>query len=64
LAAALIAAGVAVNLFSARRYMRLISELNRGEFVHRSLSKPGLIVASFLALLGIAMAIYLIPGLA
>jgi hypothetical protein len=53
-----------VNLFSARRYMRLVSELNRGEFVHRSLSKPGLIVTSFLALLGIAMAIYLIPGLA
>src|SRR4051812_1877700 len=36
LAAALIAVGVTVNLFSARRYMRLISELNRGEFVHRS----------------------------
>jgi len=64
LAAALIAVGVAVNLFSARRYMRLISELNRGEFVHRSLSKQGLIVVLFLALLGIGMAIYLIPGLA
>jgi putative membrane protein len=64
LAAALIAVGVTVNLFSARRYMRLIGELNRGEFVHRSVSKQGVIVALFLALLGIAMAIYLISGLA
>jgi putative membrane protein len=64
LAAALIAVGATVNLFSARRYIRLISDLNRGEFVHRSLSKQGLIVALFLALLGIAMAIYLMPGLA
>ena len=56
---ALIAIGVAVNLFSARRYMRLVGELNRGQFVHRSLSKQGVIVALFLALLGIAMTIYL-----
>jgi putative membrane protein len=57
---ALIASGVTVNLFSARRYMRLVGELNRGQFVHRSLSKQGLIVALFLALLGIAMTIYMI----
>src|ERR1700754_2054780 len=54
---ALIAIGVTVNLFSARRYMRLIGELNSGQFVHRSLSKQGVVVALFLALLGIAMAI-------
>src|SRR5262245_17309672 len=64
LAAALIAVGVTVNRFSARRYMRLISELNRGEFVDRSISKQGPIVALLLALVGIAMAIYLIRGLA
>jgi putative membrane protein len=61
---ALIAIGVTVNLFSARRYMRLVGELNRGQFVHRSLSKQGVIVALFLALLGIAMTIYMIPVLA
>jgi putative membrane protein len=56
--AALIAVGVTVNLFSALRYMRLIGELNRGQFVHRSVSKQGVVVATFLALLGVAMAIY------
>ena len=61
---ALIAIGVIVNLFSARRYMRLVGELKRGQFVHHSLSNQGLIVALFLALLGIAMTIYMIPVLA
>ena len=56
---ALIAIGVTVNLFSARRYMRLVGELNRRQFVQRSISKQGVIVALFLALLGIAMTIYL-----
>jgi inner membrane protein YidH len=62
--ATLIATGVIVNLLSARRYMRLIGALNRGQFVHRSLSTLGLMVALLLALLGIAMAIYAIPVLA
>jgi putative membrane protein len=61
---ALVAIGVTVNLFSARRYMRLVGELTRGQFVHRSLSKQGVVVALFLALLGIAMAIYMILVLA
>jgi putative membrane protein len=63
---ALIAIGVTVNFFSARRFMRLVGELNRGQFVHRSLSRQGVIVALSLALLGIAMSIYmiLIPGAA
>lgn len=56
---ALVVIGVAVNLISARRYMRLVRELNRGQFVHRSLSKEAVIVAVLLALLGIAMAIFL-----
>ena len=62
--AALIAIGVTVNLYSARRYVLLVGELNRGQFVHRSLSKQGVIVALFLALLGIAMTIYMILVLA
>jgi putative membrane protein len=57
--AALIAIGAIVNLFSARRFMRLVGELDRDQFADRSLSKQGVIVALFLALLGIAMTIYL-----
>ena len=57
--AALITIGAIVNLFSARRFMRLAGELNRDRFAHRSLAKQGVIVACFLALLGIAMTIYL-----
>jgi putative membrane protein len=60
---ALIAIGVTVNLFSAQRYMRLVNELNRGQFVQRSVSKQGVVVAMFLALLGIAMTIYMILAL-
>jgi putative membrane protein len=62
---ALVAIGAAVNVFSAWRYMRLVGELSRGQFVHRSVSKQGVIVAVLLALLGIAMAVYLTfaPGL-
>jgi putative membrane protein len=57
--AVLIAIGAIVNLVSARRFMRLVGELNRDRFAHRSLSKQGVIVSCFLGLLGIAMTIYL-----
>jgi hypothetical protein len=56
---ALIAIGAIVNLFSARRFMRLVGELNRDQFADRSLSRQGVIVALFMAMLGIAMTIYL-----
>jgi len=56
---ALVAIGVAVNLVSAQRFMRLVGELNRDRFLHRSLSMQGVVVALLLALLGIAMTIYL-----
>jgi putative membrane protein len=56
---ALVVIGIVVNLLAARRYMRLVKALNRGHFVHCSLSKEAVIVAMLLALLGIAMAIYL-----
>jgi putative membrane protein len=62
--AALIAVGVIVNLFSALRYMCLVNDLNRGQFVHRSLSKQGVVVAMFLAPLGIAMAVYIMLAVA
>src|ERR1700732_1617233 len=41
---ALVAIGVAVSLFSAWRYVRLVGKLNGGQFVHRILSKQGGIV--------------------
>jgi putative membrane protein len=61
---ALVAIGASVNLVSARRYMRLVGELNRGQFVHRSVSGQGVVVALLLALLGIAITIYMILVLA
>jgi putative membrane protein len=62
--AALVAIGVAVNLFSAWRHMRLVSQLSRGQFVQRAVSKQGLAVAMVLALLGIALTIYMIAAVA
>jgi putative membrane protein len=61
---ALIAIGVTVHLVSAWRYVRLVGELSRGQLVHRSVSKQGVIVALSLALLGIAIMIYLVFALA
>jgi putative membrane protein len=57
---ALIAAGVAVNLFSARRHTRLVAQLNRGQVVDRGPSREGVILAVFLASVGIAMAVYVL----
>ena len=57
---ALIAVGVVVNLSSAWRHVRLVRELDRGETEgSRSLSQA-VATAIFLALVGFAMAIYLI----
>jgi uncharacterized protein (DUF302 family)/uncharacterized membrane protein YidH (DUF202 family) len=57
---ALIAVGVAVNLASAWRHVRLVRELDNGETASsRSLTQVAAI-ALFLALIGLAMAIYLI----
>jgi uncharacterized protein (DUF302 family)/uncharacterized membrane protein YidH (DUF202 family) len=57
---ALIAVGVAVNLSSAWRHFRLVRELDQGEAgCPRSLA-PTVATALFLALVGLAMAIYLV----
>jgi putative membrane protein len=56
---AFIAVGVAMNLLSVRRHLRLVVELNRGQVaVHRP-SHEAVILALFLALVGVAMALYL-----
>src|SRR5436190_21395385 len=56
---AFIAVGVAVNLLSIRRHLRVVEELNRGPFADRRPSQQAVILALFLALVGVAMAIYL-----
>jgi putative membrane protein len=56
----LIPAGVAVYLSSAWNYVRLIRALNWGEVVAARPSVQAVLVAVFLALVGLAMAIYLI----
>jgi uncharacterized protein (DUF302 family) len=57
---ALIAAGVVTNLLSARYHARLVRELDRGKPVQSRPSTPAVMIALFLALVGLAMAIYLI----
>jgi putative membrane protein len=54
----LIAVGVAVNLLSTRRYLRVAADLNRGEF-DRGPSHLAVILALCLALVGAATALYL-----
>jgi uncharacterized protein (DUF302 family)/uncharacterized membrane protein YidH (DUF202 family) len=57
---ALIAVGVVVNLSSAWRHVRLVRELHRGEpACSRSLTQA-VATALFLALVGLAMAVYLL----
>jgi len=57
---ALIVAGVAVNLFSAWHHFRLMKQLDQGGPIPSRPSTEAILVALFLALTGIAMAIYLI----
>jgi len=57
---ALIALGVAVNLFSARHHVRLVRELDRGGALPARPSTEAVLIAWFLALTGLARAIHLI----
>jgi putative membrane protein len=56
---AFIAVGVAANLLSIRRHLRLVGELNRGQLADHWPSQEAIILAWFLALVGVAMALYL-----
>jgi putative membrane protein len=56
---ALIASGVAVNLYSAWRHVHLIEALNRGEAGDTHSGRQAVIVALVLAAFGLAMAVYL-----
>jgi putative membrane protein len=56
---AFIVVGVAVNLLSVRRHLRVVGEWNRGQFADDRPSLQAVILALFLALVGVAMALYL-----
>jgi putative membrane protein len=57
---ALIAAGVLVDIFATWNHVRLVGQLNRGESEFTRPSSGGIALALFLALVGVAMAIYLL----
>lgn len=57
---ALIAGGVLVDVFASWHHVKLVGELNRGETEFTRPSRGGIILALFLALVGIAMAVYLL----
>lgn len=56
----LILVGVFVNLFAARHHLRLVHELRGGGPVSDRPSTQAVVIALFLALVGLAMAIYLV----
>ncbi len=57
---ALIAVGVVVNLSSAWRHIRMVRELHQGKLTGSGSLKQAVATAVFLALVGLAMAIYLV----
>ena len=56
----LIATGVILDIFASLHHVRLIRQLNHGESAFARPSREGLVLAVFLACVGVAMAIYLI----
>jgi putative membrane protein len=57
---AFIVCGVAVNLLAIRQHVLTVRVLNRGELPERGLSWQAVVLALFLAIVGGAMAVYLI----
>jgi uncharacterized protein (DUF302 family) len=57
---ALIAVGVIVNVFAGWQHLRLVRELDRGAASHSHSSTQAILIAFFLALVGLTMAIYLV----
>jgi putative membrane protein len=56
---ALIILGVIVNILSARHHLRLVQDLNQGGAAFKRPSTLAVVVALALAVMGLAMAIYL-----
>jgi putative membrane protein len=61
--AAATAVGVTVNVFSAWRFMRLAGRLSGSQLLRRSMSRQGVVVVTFVGLLGLIMTIYMIWAL-
>jgi putative membrane protein len=57
---ALVALGVAVTLMATHRHFQLVRELASGSWQPGRISKDAILLALILALLGVAMAVYLI----
>ena len=57
---ALIAVGIIVNVFAGWHHARLVQALDRGETAHSRPSSHAAAIAFFLALVGLAMSIYLL----
>ncbi|HEX4001330.1 MAG TPA: DUF202 domain-containing protein [Candidatus Acidoferrales bacterium] len=57
---ALIATGVLVDLFACWNHVHIVGQLNRGSIEFTKSSKTAIALAIFLAIVGVAMAIYLI----
>jgi putative membrane protein len=57
---ALLSLGVVVNLLSSLRHIRVTQQLNQGQPVPSGPSRLAVFIALFLALVGLAMGIYLI----
>jgi len=57
---ALIILGVTVNILSVRHHLRLVRDLNQGGSAFNRPSSLAIIVALILAVIGLALAIYLI----
>jgi putative membrane protein len=60
LGTALIAVGIVVNLFAGFHHLQLVRRLDRGETSPSHSTNQAVAVAFFLALIGVAMAVYLI----
>jgi putative membrane protein len=57
---ALIAVGVLVDIFAIWNHVGLVRQLNSGETDFTRASRGAIVLAAFLALVGLAMAIYLL----
>ena len=55
---AFVVTGVAVHLLSLRRHVRLVAQLNEGRLSTQPASKLAVVLAVFLALVGVAIALY------
>ena len=57
---ALVALGVIVNVSATRRHFQIVRELGSGTWVPGRVSKDAVALATLLAVVGVAMAVYLI----